>query len=425
MSMKNQMTSRERVVKAINHQPVDRVPVDLGGTAFTGAHVSVVAQLRRLLGLKEGPVKVSEMYQMLGEVAPDLQAATGTDVTVLFGPKNMFGFSNADWKPWRTFDGTDVLVPGKFNTTPEPNGDILMYPQGDHSVPPSGRMPKGGFYFDAIIRQEPIDESKLNPQDNLEEFHPLGEGTLRYYEKEADALYRNTDLAIATGGPGTALGDIAMVPAVGMKHTRGIRDIEEWYISTAARRGYLMEVFSRQSDIAVENLKRLYQAVGNKIQIIWMDGADLATQTSLFCSPDTYRELYKPFHKKMNDWVHANTAWKTMKHCCGACEPLIGEFAEASFDILNPVQCSATGMDPDLLVEKYGKRIVFWGGGVDTQKVLPFGTAEEVKQQVKERVKIFSKYHGFVFAAIHNIQCKTPAENVAAMLEAAGHLSKK
>jgi hypothetical protein len=416
------MTSRERVHKALSYEQVDRVPVDLGGTLGTGAHVSVNANLRRALGLDEpgARVKVIEPYQMLGEVAADLREMLGIDTVNLPGPKNHFGFADADWKPWRTFDGTDVLVAGKFNTEPEPDGDILQYPQGDKSVPPSGRMPKGGYYFDDIIRQEPIDESRLNPKDNLEDFSLLIEEDLKLLEQGARDLYENTDLAITTGLPGTALGDVALVPAAFLKHPKGIRDIEEWYISTVSRREYIKEVFAGQVEIAVENLKLVHQAVGDRLCAVWLDGTDLAAQNTLFCNLDTYRELYQPYSKKLNDWIHANTKWKTMKHCCGGCEPLIEGFIEAGFDILNPIQTSAKGMDPELLVEKYGGRIVFWGGGADTQKTLPFGKPDEVRQQVAERVRIFNSKNGFVFSTVHNIQCNTPTENVLAMFEALG-----
>jgi len=411
------LTGRERVLRALSYEPVDRVPVDLGGTPCSGAHVSVVANLRKALGLA-GTVKVSEPYQMLGEVAADLLEALGIDVVNLPAPKNFFGFENADWKRWRTFDGTDVLVPGKFNTEPEPDGDILMYPQGDRSAPASARMPKGGFYFDSIIRQKPINDGKLNPADNLEEFGPISDEDLRIYERRAAELYENTDLAVAAGFPGTAFGDIALVPAPWLKDPKGIRDIEEWYISTVARKDYIMEVFAGQAEIAIRNLERIYQAVGNKVHVVFLDGTDLAAQNTLFCSPDGYRELYLPFSKKINDWLHTNTEWKSMKHCCGACEPLLEGFIEAGFDILNPVQTSAKGMDPKALVDKYGGRLVFWGGGADTQKTLPFGEPDEVRRQVAQRVEIFSRKNGFVFNTIHNIQCNTPVENCLAMFEA-------
>ncbi|MCX5636981.1 MAG: methyltransferase [Planctomycetota bacterium] len=412
------MNSCERVIAALNHRPVDRVPVDFGGTGLSGGHVSIVAKLRSRLGLGSGPVKVSELAQMLGEVDDALADAVGSDVVGLGAPTNIFAFPQDHWKPWRTFDGTDVLVPGLFNTDPAEDGSIWMYAEGDRNYPPSAKMPKGGFYFDAIIRQKPIIESQLKVEDNLEEFSIRSEETLKKWEQNAKALYSRTDRAIATGFPGTAFGDVFLVPAIFLKDPKGIRDIEEWYISTISRRSYVQEIFERQSQIAVENLKLLYQAVGEKVQVVFICGTDLAAQDTLFCSPETYKTLYVPYHKRLNDWIHKNTGWKTMKHCCGACEPLIGGFIEAGFDILNPVQCSAKGMEPEGLVDKYGKDIVFWGGGVDTQKTLPFGTPKEVYKEVQERVKIFSKKNGFVFAAIHNIQCSTPVENVMAMFEA-------
>ena len=416
------MNSRQRVLKALNYEATDRVALDIGGTLTTGAQVSVVANLRQALGLdKPGePVRVVEPYQMLGEVDAELREALGIDVVNLPGPKNMFGFENTEWKPWQTFDGTPVLVPGKFNTEPEPNGDILMYPEGDKSAPPSARMPKGGFYFDSIIRQEPIDEDKLDPADNLEEFTLVSEEDLKVYEQNAADLYANTDCAIAAGFHGTGLGDIALVPAPWLKNPKGIRDIEEWYISTVTRRQYIKEVFAGQAEVAVANFKRIYQAVGDKVHVVFLDGTDLASQNNLFCSLDAYRELYLPYSKKLNDWIHANTKWKTMKHCCGGCEPLIEGFIEAGFDILNPIQTSARGMDPQGLVDKYGGRIVFWGGGVDTQQTLPFGTPDEVHRQVTERVRIFSQKNGFVFNTVHNIQCNTPTENLLAMFRALG-----
>ncbi|MCA9418403.1 MAG: methyltransferase, partial [Candidatus Omnitrophica bacterium] len=151
-------TSRERVQLALDHQETDRLPLDLGASGVTGMHVCSVYALRQRLGLDSPgePVKVIDPHQMLGEVAPDLMDALGVDVVGLRGRKNIFGFENKDWKPWTLFDGTPVLVPGNFNTEAEPNGDILMHPEGDPSVPPSGRMPKGGYYFDSIIRQDPI-----------------------------------------------------------------------------------------------------------------------------------------------------------------------------------------------------------------------------------------------------------------------------
>jgi len=151
--------------------------------------------------------------------------------------------------------------------------------------------------------------------------------------------------------------------------------------------------------------------------VIYMCGNDFGTQQSTFCDLATFRDLYLPYYKKMNDWIHHHTEWKTFKHSCAAVEPLIEGFIEAGFDILNPVQINAAHMDPEMLKEKYGDRIVFWGGGVDTQKVLSFGTPEDVKEQVTRLCKTFSRQGGFVFNTIHNIQANVPVENLVAMFE--------
>lgn len=420
------ITSRERIHMALEHREPDRVPLDLGSTPVTGMHVSTVYRLRQALGLDAPgtPVKVIEPYQMLGEIKPDLIEALGVDAVPLSSPKTFFGFRNENWKPWTTFDGTPVLVPEGFNTDPEPNGDILLYPEGDKSAPPSGRMPRGGWYFDAIIRQPPIDESKLNVEDNLEEFGPISDEDLAYFAAEADRLYRETDKAIVANFGGTSFGDIALVPAPWLKHPRGIRDVEEWYISTITRRDYIYRVFERQCEIALANLERLHQVVGDKVSVIFVTGTDFGAQNGPFISPKVYRELYAPFHRQVNDWVHRNTSWKTFIHSCGAVGPLIEDFIAVGFEILNPVQTSAAGMVPSELKQHYGDRITFWGGGVDTQRTLPFGTPDEVREQVRERIRIFGKGGGFVFNTVHNVQGNVPIENLLAMYEAVREYGK-
>jgi len=414
------MNSRQRVDAALNHQPPDFVPLDLGASAVTGMHVSSVYNLRQALGLDPPgtPVKVTEPYQMLGEIGPDLVDALGVDVLGLGGRRTLFGFENKDWKPWTLFDGTPVLVPGAFNTDPEPKGDILMYPEGDRSAPSSGRMPKGGFYFDTIVRQEPIDEGKLNVEDNLQEFGPIADDDLEHFAREADRLYLQTDKAILANFGGTAFGDIALVPAPFLKYPKGIRDVEEWYVSTASRFDYVYEVFRRQCDIALNNLAKIRDAVGNRVAAVFITGTDFGTQQGSFISTTAYRKLFKPFHCRVNDWVHQHTRWKTFIHSCGSVIALLPEFIEAGFDILNPVQCSAAGMDPQTLKDCFGQQITFWGGGVDTQKTLPFGTPEQVRQEVSERIRIFNRGGGFVFNTVHNVQSRTPAANLIALYEA-------
>jgi hypothetical protein len=413
------MTSRERVNLALNHREPDLVPMDFGGSAVTGMHVSCVYALRQAAGLDRPgtPVKVVEPYQMLGEICPDLMDALGIDVVGLGGSRTLFGFKNEGWKPWTTFDGTPVLVPEGFNTDPEPNGDVLMYPEGDRSAPPSGRMPKGGFYFDAIIRQPPVDDSKLNVEDNLEEFGPISDEELTRFGREAERLYTQTDKAILATFGGTAFGDIALVPAMWLKHPKGIRDVEEWYISTVARREYVRAVFERQCEIGIANLEKIHGAVGERVAAVFLTGTDFGTQRGPFLSLAAYRDLFKPFHTRVNDWVHRHTAWKTFIHSCGSVTALIEDLIEAGFDILNPVQCSAADMEAGPLKKRFGDRLVFWGGGIDTQRTLPFGTPEDVRREVRERVRTFGPGGGFVFDSVHNIQARTPPANLAALFD--------
>jgi len=413
------VNSRERVCLTLNHEEPDRVPLDLGASGVTGMHVSSVYKLRQALELDAPgtPVKVIDPYQMLGEIAPDLIEALGVDVVPLGSPTTIFGFKNEGWKPWTTFDGTPVLVPEGFNTEPEPNGDILMYPQGDRSAPPSGRMPHNGWYFDAIVRQPPIDNDELKVEDNLEEFGPISDEELEHFQREAERLYAETDKAILANFGGTSFGDIAMVPAPWLKHPKGIRDVEEWYISTVTRQDFIREVFEQQCEIVLENLERIYEAVGERVSVVYISGTDFGMQTGPFISPIAYRELYKPFHRRVNEWVHSHTTWKTFIHSCGSVRALIDDFIGAGFDILNPVQCSAAGMDPQELTREFGDRVVFWGGGVDTQHTLPSGTPEQVHAEVRERIEAFAPGGGFVFNTIHNVQPQTPVDNLLALYE--------
>ena len=410
-------SSRENFLKTINHIQPDKVVVDFGSTGVTGIHVLIVEKLRDYYGLEKKPVKVVEPYQMLGEIDSELIKAMDIDVIGLFSAKNMFGVLNDNWKVKKTLWGQEVLFPGEFNYTLNSNGDILMYPEGDTSVPPSGMMPKSGYFFDAIDRQEPVDDSKLKVEDNLEEFGHITQPELDYWKTTVESL-KNGDKAVIASLGGTALGDIALVPAINLKHPKGIRGVEEWYISTLIREDFIKEIYDRQTDIAIENLRLLHEVIGNKIDVVFTCGTDFGTQNSTFCSTETYDRVWLPYYKKVNDWIHLNTNWKTFKHSCGAVEPLMSHFIESGFDIINPVQINASGMDPKKLKEKYGDKLVFWGGGVDTQGAFAFGTPEQVRDQVRTQCEILNKNGGFVFNTVHNIQANVPFENVVAMLEA-------
>ena len=395
------------------------MPLDLGGSLVTGMHVSSVYKLRQALGLDPPgtPVKVIEVYQMLGEIKSDLADGLGVDVASVTRLTNAYGFQNANWKEWSAFDGIPMLVPGDFPTKREPNGDILMYPCADTTAPACARMPRAGFYFDAIVRQDPIDEAKLDPADNAEEFRPISDADAEHIVAEVRRL-EPTGRAIFADFGGLSFGDVAFVPGPTLRHPKGIRDLEQWYMSLITRPDYVYSVFERQCEVAITNLERLHRQVGDAITVLLTTGADFGTQQAPLISPKVYRNLFKPFHIQVNDWVHANTRWKTFIHSCGSIWKLLDDIVDAGFDALNPVQTSAVDMDPAALKERYGDRITFWGGGIDTQHTLPFGTPADVRSMVRERMEVFGRGGGFVFNPIHNVQAGVPIENLLALYDA-------
>jgi len=418
------MTSKEKTLASINHRDTGKIPVDIGGTGVTGIHVRAVENLRNYYGLEKQPVKVTEPYQMLGDVDEELAALTGSDIYGITSRKNMFGIPQDEgWKEFRTFWGQTVLVPEKFNTSLSEDGSLLIYPEGDTSVPPAAKMPFSGYFFDALTRQDPVDDNNLNVENNLEEFSIISDDDISYWKTQFEKA-RITGKAVIANFGGTAIGDIALVPGLNLKHPKGIRDVAEWYISTVMRKEYLHQIFEKQTDIALENLDRLFMNGGDAVDVVFICGTDFGTQISTFCSGETFEELYAPYYRKMNDWIHKNTGWKTFKHSCGAIEPFISRFINCGFDILNPVQISAAGMDPVQLKKKYDKEIVFWGGGIDTQKILSFGSPREVREQVLRNCKIFGEGGGFVFNTVHNIQANVPVENIVAMINALKEINR-
>ncbi|HUI73201.1 MAG TPA: uroporphyrinogen decarboxylase family protein [Spirochaetia bacterium] len=413
------MTSRERVRKAIHHEQPDRPPLDLGSTLVTGIQAGAYARLKKALGIKGGVIRIYDPFQMLAEVEESVKNAVGVDTVGIQLPTTIFGYRNENWKKFRMFDGTEVEISGHFEYDVLPNGDIVQYPRGDRSAPPSGRMPKDGFYFDTIVRQEPIDEAKLNPGEWVEQSYSLyTDEDLRYLESMAKRWYEESAYSLVGNFGGAGFGDIAFVPGPDIPHPKGIRDPEEWYVSTVTRKDYIQEIFRLQLEMQMKNLEMYHQAVGNRIDVIFMSGTDFGSQNGPFISPAAYREIFKPLHKKMNDWVHANTPWKTFYHTCGSIFAFLDDFAEAGVDILNPVQISAAGMSPETLKGKYGDTFVFWGGAIDAQHTLAFGRPEEVREEALHNRAVFCKGGGFVFNNVHNIQATVPPENMVALLTA-------
>ena len=420
------MNSRERVKAALSHIEPDRVPFDFGATPVSGISAGALSRLRKALGLPDALVKVHEPFQMLGCVEDDVRERVGGDVIGLWSQKTFMGYENENWKPWELFDGTKVLVAGDFSVDKSEDGGYLLYPQGDKTVPPSAKMPKDGYYFDVILRQEPYDENDLNGRnDYKDQVSVLQDDELRFYENNAKDLFDNTDLAVIGNYIFLSIGDAAQIPGPGMKRTPGIRKHEDWYMAHILHPDYIHDIYSFQTEIAMKNLPLYKEAVGDRVEAVLVSGTDFGTQRGELFSPDMFREFYKPYFKQVNDWIHENTNWKTFYHCCGSVVNLLDDFVEMGVDILNPVQCSAANMDPVMLKEKYGDKLVFWGGGVDVQKTFPFGTPEEVYEETMSRLKIFSKGGGLVFGCIHNVQANVPTENIVAFLDAVKDFNRR
>lgn len=408
--------SKERVWNALNHRGGTPVPVDFGATTVTGIHCRIVEQLRKYYGLADKPVRIVDPFQMLGEVDEELQERMGVDLVPLFGQKNMFGIDESEVHEQVTPWGQKVLIAKGIDMTPDAEGDVYIYPEGDRSVSPSAVMPEGCYFINAIERQQPIDEALLSYQDNLEEYALLNESDLTYW-KQAAGKAAATGKAVVAGFGGTALGDVAFIPAMGLKHPKGIRSVAEWYMSTLIRPDFVHALFEHQTDLAIRNYEMLWNTVGDQVDVVFTCGTDFGTQDSQFCSEEVFRELWLPYYKRLNDWIHTHTTWKIFKHSCGAVLPLIPAMIDSGFDILNPVQINAKDMDSKVLKEQFGDQLVFWGGGMDTQRVLAFGTKEEVRRQVMEQCEILGKDGGFVFNTVHNIQANVPVKNVITMIE--------
>ena len=411
------MTSRERVLTAFAHKEPDKVPVDFGATATSMVNCQVVAQLRDYYGLEKRLPRVNDMSTMTAYVDADLADAMGVDVTQLNNYGDTYGHINTEWKEWE-YRGTPILIPANAAITDDGKGGVYVYPNGDRSAAPSGHFPADGFYFDNLERpDEDFDEDDPDPSGNLEDYMLVSEEQIAFHHKVMDEI-KPLGRAINVTPCYAGLGDANNIPGPNIAEPKGVRTVADWYMAPLLYPEMVEEVFDRGTNIAIQNFQRYWDEFGSDIDVMLICGCDFGSQNALMMGLDTFEELYLPYYKKMNDWIHTHTTWKTLKHSCGAIFELLPLLIESGFDAINPVQCSAVGMDPQKLKDTYGKDILFWGGGVDTQQILPFGTPEQVREQVLKRLEIFSKDGGYVFNTIHNIQANTPIENIAAMVDA-------
>jgi len=401
------MTSRERVLKAINLEEPDRLPLDIGSTIMTSIMAQPLDRLRKYLGLDPHPVKVCEVYQMLGEVEMDVVERLGLDVLPVEPPIVHFGLRRENYKPWKLFDGTDVLMPGQLNVEVDEKGDWLLHNEGDPDQPVVARMPRDGLYFDKVGYTE-MDPDFVPP--SLDEVRntarrPTDE-ELGWLRTRAEALRTETDKALFLGyWGGVGIGGVGSMP--------------DFLCLLVTDKEYVRDLIALRTEILIDNLAMLWNTVGDAADIVGLDGQDFGSQRGELFSPALFEEIYFPQYCRINEWVHKNTSWATWQHTCGSIAEILPLLVESGLDAINPVQCSAEGMNPVRLKEKYGDRIAFWGGAVDTQKTLPFGSTDDVRKEAIERIRIFAPGGGFVFNPVHNIQYGTPPENIEAAYQTA------
>ncbi|MEN8201153.1 MAG: uroporphyrinogen decarboxylase family protein [Bacteroidota bacterium] len=407
------MTSRERVLASMNYKEPDRIPVDLGGHRSSGISAIAYHRLRKHLGLAEKPVRVYDMVQQLAIVDEDVLDLFGVDVVEM---GRGFLLDDADWKPWVLPDGTPCEIP--FYTQLDKRGEdwYILDKEGTDM----GVLKNGSLYFEQVhypLMNRGIENDHF---EDLEEMlgrqmwsavvHPgahleMDESGLAEMASRAKAYRESTDRAIV----GLFGGNMFELPQM-------LYRMDHYLLATGLYPDKVAELSEKLAAIHLKNLEKWLGTVGPYIDII-LFGDDLGSQQGPMISPDAYREFYKPYHKHLWNRAKELAEVKVQLHCCGGIYELLDDLIDAGLDAVNPVQISCRGMDPARLKSEFGDRITFWGGGCDTQQVLPLSSAHEVAEHVKEMTSIFSKGGGFIFQQVHNILANVPPGNVVAMLE--------
>lgn len=398
------MNSRERVLAALRHEQPDRVPIDFGGMASTGIHAVAYNRLKRHLGLG-GTTRVFDITQHLAEVEEPIRRRFGVDVVALPRIEVLSGVRNIRWRPWTLPDGSPAEISDDFRPVRVADGGWEIHGPGGMVL---YRMPPSGLYFDVV--EAPLAHADCDLLCSIQ-LPRISDEELQLLHEQARALYEETDYVImgAFGGNLLEMG-------------QSLRGWMQFMIDLASGPDWLENFLERMTEMWMDNLARYLDAVGEYVQVIQF-GDDLGEQQRPLISPTMYRRLFKPRHQRMYEYVHAHSDCAVFLHTCGSVYDLIPDLIEAGVDVLNPVQTSAGGMDPARLKCEFGERLVFWGGGCHTQRVLPRGTPADVVADVRERLRIFAPGGGYVFAAIHNVQPDVPPKNVVAMFDAARNWS--
>jgi uroporphyrinogen decarboxylase len=406
------LTHRQRVLTALNHHQPDRVPIDFGGHRSSGIAATFYPRLRRALGLEPRPVRVYDPTQQLAIIDEDVLDCLGVD-TIELG--RGLALREQDWAGWVLPDGTPCLLPAWVRPERQPGQWVIRSKSGRVVA----RMPDGALYFEQchwpFLEQddlEHLDEALDNQMWGAVQAPP-GQLVSRPhgYQKLAEGarqLRHRTDRAI-----------IGLFGGNLLETGQFLFRIDRFLMLLAENPAHAHAFLDRLVEIHLANLEQYLAAVGDSIDII-LFGDDLGTQGGPMISPRMYREFFKPRHARLWQRAKELANVKVMLHCCGGIRPLIPDLIEAGLDATNPVQISCTGMDAAGLKHDFGDRLTLWGGGCDTQWVLPHASPEEVRRHVRQQVAILSPGGGFIFQQVHNILADVPVENVIARFQAVG-----
>ena len=411
------MTSRERVWRTVNHQRADRIPIDLGGMKASGIAASAYHRVKQKLGIQT-PTRVSDPRFMIAEVEDEVRQRLHVDVMPLDWSMAFNTLRpDSDWKPRKTFDGTPVLMPPDVDVREDADGNwVLLKADG---TPTSFRMLRGGHCFDDTSFDEPggIDPDKFQPISDIPDEQ------LEVFGAYAKNLYDNTDYALLGWGFGVCFLGMSSITARANNVTLG--KPSEWAIMLATEKETCHEMMNRSVEASIKCLRLIHQAIGDRCFAWDIAADDSGTQRGEIIAPELWAEMIMPHYKTLCDWVHQSTKTKTFLHASGSIYNLLPHMVEAGVDIINPVQISAARMEPTRLKREFGDKLVFWGGGCDTQSMLPRGTPDEVREHVRENMQVFGLGGNYVFNPVRNIPANVSADNILAMFDTAYECSQR
>jgi uroporphyrinogen decarboxylase len=376
------MNSRQRVIQALNHKEPDRIPIDLGATIVSSITKRSYSDLKQYLGMPLEEITMLDFVQQLPYVDEALMERFGVDFRLV-------------QLPAATAKGLNIFEEGEYYAFVDRWGSKLHMPKD------------GGLYFDWV--EFPFTETTLEALESYQWPRPDPQEYNQILRQQAEHLYKNTDYALV--GSAIIGGGIFEQPA----RTIGL---ENFFMALVQEPRFADRLMEQITDIYIESCNNYLEELGQYLHVFtfW---DDICGQDGWLIRPELYRKMIKPKQRRLVEAIKKKTDAKVFYHSCGATAGLIPDLIDLGFDILNPVQVSARGMDTRWLKQEFGKDIVFWGGGIDTQHVLPFGKPEEVVDEVKRRIDDLAPGGGFVFAAVHNIQAFVPPENIVAAFDTA------